>query len=236
MQRYFAQINNNKVLLTNDDQHHLLHVMRAKVGEEIEVVDQGKAFLCKIDSLFPLSISSIEEIAFNSELNKEITLFFALAKGDKIETVIQKSTELGVSRIVLFTCKRCVTDFSNKDTSRKFERYNKIAKEASEQSHRLKVPEIVGVIDINKIPNDLLCDENFVAYEKEAGNTTNSFNLNCNSKTISIMVGPEGGFEESEILRLEGIGFKSISLGKRILRCETATFYSLSVLSYLLEK
>jgi len=236
MQRYFANIINNKVILSNDDQHHLLHVMRCKVGEQIEVVDNLKVYVCTVSNLSPLEIDISYEVPTDCELSKEITLFFALAKGDKIDLVIQKATELGVDKIVLFTCKRCVIDFSNKDINKKLERYNKIAKEASEQCHRVKIPKVLGVVDIRKIPDNLLCDKNFVAFEKDAGKTTNSFNFKPEDKSLSIMIGPEGGFEDIEISNLLDRGFESISLGKRILRCETAAICSMSVLSYLLEK
>ena len=127
--------------------------------------------------------------------------------------------------------------FDDKNLSHKLERFEKIAKEASEQSHRLRIPEILGVVDIKSIPNELLSDINLVAYEKEAGKTASLISNIKSSKSTSIMIGPEGGFSESEIkLLIEKYNFIPVSLGKRILRTETAAVYALSVIGALLEK
>ena len=237
MQRYFANRNGNEIILDGGDVHHLLHVMRIKAGEEIEVVAEGKLFACIVKSVSPLKIEINYEIPSDSELKQDVTLFFALAKGDKIDLVIQKATELGVKRIVLVNTERCVVKLDNKDVERKLERYRKIAKEASEQSHRLEVPEILGVVDIKNLPKDLLSDINLLAYEKEAGETTSFFDNVDKNKSLSVMIGPEGGFSEKEVQHLvNDYGFRSISLGKRILRTETAAIYALSVIGFLLER
>ena len=186
-------------------------------------------------SLSPLDIEINYEIPSDSELPSDVTLFFALAKGDKIEFVIQKATELGVKRIVLLKTERSVVKFDDKSIEHKLERFNKIAKEASEQSHRVVIPEIVGPVDIRKIPSEYLSDINLLAYEKEAGSTVNSFERLEKGKSVSIMIGPEGGFSKEEVLLLQD-KFALISLGKRILRTETAAVYALSVIGYLLEK
>lgn len=239
MQRYFAKLINNKILLDDGDVHHLLNVMRMKKGDKIEAVADEKLYICEIKETNPLNIETIEIAPLKSEIENNVTLFFALAKGDKIDFVIQKATELGAKKIVLMKTSRCVVKFDDKDFEKKCIRYQKIAKEASEQSHRLVVPEIVGVVDINKIPDSLMCDINYVAYEKEAGSTEKSFyeleNL-AKDKSVSIFIGPEGGFSEEEVDKLINRGVKSISLGKRILRCETAATYALSVIGYILEK
>ena len=233
MQRYFAHIVNNNVELSSDDLHHLTHVMRMRVGDFFEVVDNQNLYVCEITSLNPLVVKYEERVP-DEELSAHVTLFFALAKGDKIDLVIQKATELGVHQIILFKSRRCVVNFDNKDISKKISRYQKIAKEASEQCHRLIVPEIKGVIDIKDIPN-YKEEVNLLAYEKKAGNTTDSFKLES-PKGVSVVIGSEGGFDNDEAEYLENNGFKTISLGKRILRCETAAIYALSVLAYQLEK
>lgn len=236
MQRYFAEIINNKVKLDDGDVHHLLHVMRAKIGDEIEVVSENKIYSCIVKSLSPLEIVVNYEIPTDSELPVELTLFFALAKGDKIDFVIQKATELGATRIVLLKTERCVVKFEEKNLDHKLERFKKIAKEASEQSHRTRIPEIIGAVDIKNIPSHLLADINLLAYEKEAGSTKTIFD-SVEKKSISVMIGPEGGFSEEEVNRLiNHSNFHLISLGKRILRTETAAVYALSVIGALLEK
>ena len=237
MQRYFAKLINKEIVLDDGDVHHLLNVMRAKVGTNIEVVLNNKAYVCEVKNINPLRIDTIKMVESDPELNKNITLFFALAKGEKIDFVIQKATELGVSKIVLFTFQRCVVDFSNKDINKKLERYYKIAKEASEQSHRTKVPEILGVYKLKDLDASLLCELNYVAYEKmsESSDFIDEMKVK-KSSSISLFIGPEGGFEESEIELLENKGVLPISLGKRILRTETAAVNILSVISYLIEK
>ena len=237
MQRYFANKVNENIILGDGDVHHLLHVMRAKKGDEIEAVADNRLYACIIDFLSPLVIKVNYEIPTDSELNEEITLFFALAKGEKIDFVVQKATELGVSKVVLLKTERCVVKFDDKNLSHKLERFEKIAKEASEQSHRLRIPEILGVVDIKSIPNELLSDINLVAYEKEAGKTASLISNIKSGKSTSIMIGPEGGFSENEIkLLIEKYNFIPVSLGKRILRTETAAVYALSVIGALLEK
>ena len=237
MQRYFVDIVNNEVILSQDDVFHLTKVMRCKVNDNIEAVDKElhKAYLAVIDSINPLKIHVQEPILKESELEKDVTIFFALAKSDKKEFVIQKATELGTKRVVLFQGKRSVVKFSNSDFSRKEARYISIAKEASEQCHREFIPEIKYVDSIKGVKK-YLEDINLLAYELEAGKATDIESELKEHKSVSIIIGPEGGFDESEVNFLKELGFKSISLGKRILRCETAAVYALSVISYLLEK
>lgn len=236
MQRYFAKLVNNQVVLDDGDVHHLLHVMRNKKGDEIEAVIDAKLYNCIIEETSPLSIKINYEIPGNNELPVDVTLFFALAKGDKIDLVIQKATEIGATKIVLVKTERCVVKLEEKNIEHKLERFRKIAKEASEQCHRLVVPEVVGIVDIKNMPASLLADVNLLAYEKVAGETKDILSL-VNKKSISVMIGPEGGFSEEEVKLLKDkYGFQLISLGKRILRTETAAIYALSVISCLLEK
>ncbi len=237
MQRYFASIINNQVILQKDDIFHLTKVMRVKNGDYIEVVDENqKAYLAIIRNTNPLDIEVQEPILKNSELPTSVTLFFGLAKSDKIEFVIQKATELGVSKIVLFQGKRSVVKYSEDDFNRKLPRFNSIAKEAAEQCHRERIPSIRYEKSIEGVKNHL-CELNLFAYELDAGETNNFANyLKDNHQSISVIIGPEGGFDEKEAEFLHDNDFKTISLGKRILRCETAAVYALSVISFNLEK
>lgn len=234
MQRYFANKNNNQVILSDGDVHHLLHVMRARVNDEIEAVIDGKLYSAIIKSISPLDIEINYEIPLDTELSSNVTLFFALAKGDKIDTVIQKATELGTNKIILCNTERSIVKYEQKDVTKKLERYQKIAKEASEQSHRTRIPIIVGPINLKDI-DKYMCDINLLAYEKVAGKTDN-IPMDIKGKSISAMIGPEGGFSEKEVELLMDKGFSLISLGKRILRTETAALYILSVLGFILER
>ena len=236
MQRYFATVDKSFfVHLNSDDEHHVLHVMRMKKGDEIEVVDQEKLFLCRIDETNPLKVSVIHEIASDVEISEDVTLLFALTKGDKIDLVLQKATELGVKKVALIQSERTVVKYEDKDLEKKTIRFKKIMKEASEQSHRLIVPEFLGVFSLKSLPECVFSDINYVAYEKDANDVNNSFSKLQRGKSISILIGPEGGFSEQEISGLVSHGFIRTSLGKRILRAETAAIYALSVLGYLLE-
>ena len=237
MQRYFAEINNGVVFLKEDDIFHLTKVMRVKPNTEIEVVDSNhNPYLAVVKTLNPLRIDIQEPILKNGELPTRVTLFFGLAKSDKIELVIQKATELGASKVVLFQGKRSVVKFDDKDFLKKEARYLSIAKEASEQCHREYIPEIKFAKSIKEITSDL-CELNLFAYELDAGKTSAMSDLlSKNYKDISIIIGPEGGFDVSEAEYLNSIGFKNVSLGKRILRCETAAIYALSVIAFNLEK
>lgn len=237
MQRYFAEINNNDVILSQDDIFHISKVMRYKAGDHIEIVDKNthQAYLALIESSSPFKLVLQEKLCKNAELSAKVTLFFALAKSDKIELVIQKATELGAQEVILFQGKRSIVKFSIDDFKRKQPRYQAIAKEASEQCHREFIPAISYLSNFKDIKNHL-SDVNLFAYELEAGNSSDIASIINKDKSISVIIGPEGGFDESEAEYLTSLGFKTISLGKRILRCETAAVYALSVLSYLIEK
>ena len=237
MQRYFASLlDKEHIRLESEDEHHLLHVMRMKKDDEIEVVANDKLFLCRIENTNPLNIYIVHEIASDVELNEDITLLFALTKGDRTDLVVQKATELGVKKIALIQSERTVVRYEEKDIAKKCARYQKIMKEASEQSHRLVVPTLLGIYNLKKLPKEVYSDLNYVAYEKDANDVEGSFKGLEKGKSITILVGPEGGFSEEEINMLTAQGFIRTSLGKRILRAETAAIYALSVIGYLLER
>ena len=237
MQRYFAKlIDTEHVKLEPEDEHHLLHVMRMRQGDEIEVVADGVLYLCNIGSTNPLTIYVVHEIETDVELNVDVTLLFALTKGDRTDLVVQKATELGVKRIALIQSERTVVRYEEKDIAKKCARYQKIMKEASEQSHRLIVPEMMGIFNLKKLPKEVYSDLNYVGYEKDASDVNGMFANFDKKKSITILIGPEGGFSEEEINNLVEQGFIRTSLGKRILRAETAAMYALSVIGYLLEK
>ena len=236
MQRYFANVDKDYFAhLSKYDEHHVLHVMRMKKDDEIEVVSKQKVFLCRLDETNPLTISVVHEIANDVEISEDVTLLFALTKGDKIDLVLQKATELGVKKVALIQSERTVVKYEEKDLEKKAIRFQKIMKEASEQSHRLIVPEFLGVFNLKKLPIEAFSEINYVAYEKDASDVNNSFSGLTKGKSVSILIGPEGGFSEQEIKHVTEQGFIRTSLGKRILRAETAAIYALSVLGYLLE-
>ena len=238
MQRYFARTVGERVILNDDDVFHLTRVMRARRGDNIEVVSDGMVYLAEVQSLRPLEIILVKRIRENNELSNDVILIASLIKGEKMDLVLQKATELGVSEIVLLQSERSVVKIKKDDKDVKFVRFNKILKEAAEQSRRSKIPALYRLIDIVNL-RTIEADVRLIAYEGMEGNTE-SFNKvlqNIKSKDkIAIIIGPEGGFSEKEIDIATRLGYKKISLGRRILRAETASFYALSVISNYLER
>lgn len=238
MQRYFAQnVNEDNIVLLESDVFHLTKVMRAKSHDELIAIFNEEVYLGEIISFKPFVIKNkgkVEER--NRELDKKVTLFFALAKGDKIDFVIQKATELGVSKVVLIKTEHCIVKMNDEDLNNKINnRYLRIAKEASEQSERRKIIDILGVYDIKRIPQELLCDINYVAYEKEAFSKS-SLAIIKEKKSISLLIGPEGGLTKDEVDALINQGFETVSLGKRILRTETAAVVGLAMINMVIEQ
>lgn len=240
MQRYFInEIIDNSIIinLNEDDVHHLKNVMRKNNGDQIICVDlKRKVYLGKIVDINTGAIEVIEYLDENNELDVDVTLIYALPKGDKFELVLQKATELGVKRIVPLLSRRCVVKTNEQKFAKKMIRYQKILKEASEQSHRNIIPEITNVINLKQL-GDYLGDYNLVAYEELAKQGEHMVlketlkQLHSGAK-ITIIVGCEGGFDQDEITQMELLGVKACSLGKRILRSETAPLYFLSVIGY----
>ena len=238
MQRYFGKIIGRQVLLEDDDIFHLTRVMRAKVGEKIEVVNEGVVYLAQINRFKPLEIDVVRRLKENNELPNNVVLIASLLKGDKMDLVLQKATELGVSEIVLLETERTVVKFKKDDRELKIERFNKILKEAAEQSRRSIIPHLFRIITFDQL-RDIDANVKMIAYEEEAG-ATNSFNKIVDSikpgQKVAVLIGPEGGFAEHEVEIAMHNGYKKVSLGKRILRAETASFYALSVIANRLEK
>lgn len=234
MQRYFIDKNYNNITFTDEQIKHIVKVMRMNLNDLIEVVFNQKCYICKITSINPFSVEKIEEITSSPELNVDITLLYCLPKGDKLDLVIQKATEIGVKKIILVQSSRCVTKYKKEDFKKKLDRFNKIALEASEQSHRFICPEIIDIINFKDIKNYSF-DHSLIAYENERNISLNSLTNISKNESIGIIIGCEGGFDKEEVEYAEKNGYKSISLGKRILRSETACIYALSILAFLTE-
>lgn len=238
MQRYFGRVIDDSAVLHDEDVFHLTKVMRARSGENIEVVADNKVFLCTITSLKPLKTRIIKELKEDNELKCEVILVVSLLKGEKMDLVIQKATELGVSEIVLLQSERSIAKIRKEDKDSKLQRFSKIAKEAAEQSKREKIPNISRLIDINSL-DQIDADVKMIAYECASGKTSSFYSELAKVRKgnkVAILIGPEGGFSEKEVKTAINCGFSTISLGKRILRAETACIYGLSVISCYLER
>lgn len=224
MQQYFV---NQKLSagmqfeLTQEQSHHIATVLRMKQGRTIRLVDiTGVPFYASVSIKNKIVYASVTEtIVEEREPAVKITLAVALIKNDRFEWLLEKVTECGVHRIIPFISNRCVVKDKPGQNRRKTERFQKIITEAAEQSYRHHIPEILEPVSIKQL-NRFKSDTNVVAYEKETGRRLNSLSMPL--RNVTVIVGPEGGFESSEIDILNQMGFESVSLGKRILRAETA--------------
>lgn len=233
MQRYFAKSKDNDFFeLEKEDYHHIKHVMRFQKGEQIQVVYQKQAYLCVIESLEePIQIKQLSLCdAFDSR-EKELILLLPLLKEQKMDFVLQKATELGVSKIIPVITERSIVKLSKDKMDKKIERWTRICKEASEQSYRTTIPEITKISTYQDLPSfdglQLVCST------KERQKTLRqALQKIADYDRIVIAIGPEGGLSEKEEQRLVEQGFISVSLGKRILRVETVPIMLLSILNY----
>lgn len=237
MQRYFTSFKDEKnITISNDDIFHIVKVMRMKVNDQFEINNDGDIYLAQINSLAPFSFKILKKIDENHELKTKITLLYCLPKGDKIDLVLQKSTELGVNQIVLVNSSRCIAKINDENKKKKLARFNKIIKEATEQCKRNNLPALKDVIKFNEISN-YQSDLNLIAYEnsKMSNQELKDILRNFKGNTVTILIGAEGGFSKEEVEYALKNNFISISLGNRILRSETSVFNLLSILGYELE-
>ena len=238
MQRYFAKVMNRQVVLDEGDQYHLLKVMRARVGDEVEIVAEGRVYLSQVKCLKPLQIETLHVIKENNELKNDVVLIVSLLKGEKLDLVLQKATELGVEEIVLLQSERSIAKIRGLDKDYKLERFGRIVKEAAEQSKRTRIPLVYRVIKMHDLP-EVEADIRLIAYEGAQGSSASflkAIKKATPGQRISILIGPEGGFSPEEVNEATEYGYQIVSLGRRILRAETASFYAMSVLASYLER
>jgi 16S rRNA (uracil1498-N3)-methyltransferase len=238
MQHYIPiAFKNNKFKLSKEDNHHIIDVLRMSMGDMVYVIYGGKRYKCQLIMVkSELELLQVEVEELRTELPVKIKLIYGLPRIEKFELVLQKAVELGVSTIIPFISEFSIVKLEPDRLEGKMVRWNKIIKEASEQSHRSKLMEVLPPIRINDLRVNL-SELNIVADENQSNNGTNSLLrlLETNYKSITILVGPEGGFSAAELKIFSNLGFKSISLGKRILRSETAAIYLISAISLFAE-
>lgn len=235
MQQIFInsnQINDNRIIVEGQDAKHLIRVCRIKPSEVLRVsTDTGMNYLCHVEEVNEeCLIIIIDEETVNTELPNKIYLFQAIPKGDRMETIIEKCTELGVYEIIPVEMKYCVVKLDDKKKKKRLERYKAIAEAAAKQSKRSRVPDIHEVMTYKEaIEYARKCDINLVPYENKEGMkaTRDAFDNIESNKSISIIVGPEGGFATEEIQAVEDM--QIISLGQRILRTDTAAILSVGL-------
>lgn len=234
MHRFFAEKKDEGLLyLAKEDIKHFKDVLRIKDDEEVEVYIDGSGYIAVLNSYTKdeLSLKILSEIKEKYESDLKITLFQSLVKSDKMDFIIQKAIEMGAYGIVPIETKRSIV--KKKDIKdKKLERYKNIAKAAAMQSKREFIPSVYDAMKLDEAKEILDgFDLVLVAYEDELDNSIKNYDIK-DKKNIAIVVGPEGGFDISEIDELKKLGCKSISLGKRILRAETAPIALLTMLYY----
>lgn len=247
MRKFFVesnQINNNQIDILGEDVNHIKNVLRLEIGEKIKICDKTNQinYITEITEITVKYIKcNILELAENeAEGNVELHIFQGLPKADKMELIIQKGTELGVSEFIPVAFKRSIVKLSGKDEAKKIDRWNKIAEVAAKQSGRDLVPKVRNVENIKNVCNQIKdYDIVLLAYELEENNYIKCELQKLKNKQekykIAVIIGPEGGIEQEEVECMKLNGAKVISLGKRILRTETVALQVSSIIMYELE-
>ena len=235
-------INDNKVIIDNEDVNHIKNVLRKNVGDEILICDYENKinYNCKIIEISRKKVicEIINEKKSENESNIKIDIFQGIPKFDKMDLIIQKGTELGVNSFIPVVFKRSVVKLDEKDFLKKITRWRKIAEVASKQSGRDVIPDVKNIENVKNICNLFKnYDIVLVAYEKENKNTLKNILKSLKNKEIKIavVIGPEGGIDESEIDLLIENGAEIVTLGKRILRTETVCLAITAIINYELE-
>ena len=234
MQQYFAKsLKNNTLFLKNDDLNHIKNVMRMKENDKVIVVYENKSYICSLNK--DLLSCNIEEIFKEEENNNNFICFVPLLNEKKMSFILQHGTELGITEFIVVEYEHCKYKLPKKDYEKKIIRWNKIIKEASEQSYRIHKPILEKIIDIKNISSlgnvNILCSLDKTNVNNICQVLTKK---NCNDK-ITLVFGPEGGLSKSEEDYLVSIGFIKTSLGSDVLRTETVPLMIASVLKYLKE-
>ncbi len=228
------------VTITGPDVHHIKHVLRMKPGEKVRVSSRnGRDYLCSVLELADdfIQLDILDSEAAGTELPGRICLFQALPKGDRMEYIIQKAVELGVHEIIPVRMKYCVVKLDEKKAQIKIRRWQAIAESAAKQSKRSRIPVVHPVMDYkDAVIYAMECDTRLVPYENERGmqETADALASVQPGSSVSILIGPEGGFAQEEIEAVRG-RMQVISLGRRILRTDTAAAAAMSILMMHLE-
>lgn len=225
----------DEIQLTDENASHA-RVLRMKIGEHVLVCDgMGKECLCSVkdvcSNMYTLDV--LERRLSAAEAAVKVSVYMAFPKADKLEHVIQKATELGAFEIITFPSGRCVSKPDEKSLKKKLERWQKIAASAAEQSGRGRIPEVIVLSSFSAaLERAAQADLPIMFYENEHATTLRMALEECVYKSVSLMSGPEGGLEEREVAQAKNAGVRICTLGRRILRCETAPLCGLSAVMY----
>ena len=236
MVRFFVSaedLEKEDVSLTGENAQHA-KVLRLKPGETVLLCDgEGREAVCKVASTDGWLLRAMERRESQSEAAVKVSVYMALPKADKLEHVIQKATELGAYEIVTFPSARCVSRPDEKSLKKKLERWEKIAASAAEQSGRGRIPKVLVLGSFSEaLTRAAQADKALMFYEHEEALTLKMALSSGGYSTVSLLTGPEGGLEEAEVTQAREAGLQVCTLGKRILRCETAPLCALSAVMY----
>lgn len=233
------QVNSETISIIGDDVKHIKNVLRYKIDDELEICDElGSRYFTKIKEFLEneILLEILEQSDKNTEMPVKIDLYQGLPKFDKMDLIVQKTTELGVSSIIPVMTERVIVKLEKANENKKIERWNKIATEAAKQSGRQLIPVVENVVNLEKIVEKLSkYDIVIVPFECEKDSTLKNILKNVKNKieNIAVVIGPEGGFSEKDIAILEkNPNVVKVSLGKRILRTETAGLATIAMLLY----
>ena len=238
MTRFFVapeEMQADSLTLTGENAQHA-RVLRLKAGEEVLVCDgQGRECLCAVSGIGPGQVTLTVKTRQESETEApvRVSVYMAFPKADKLEHVIQKATELGAYEIVAFPSARCISRPDEKSLKKKLERWQKIAASAAEQSGRGRIPQVLTLGSYQEaLDRAAQADKAILFYENERATTLRMAMEAGEHCTVSLLTGPEGGLEEKEVKQAQDAGLQVCTLGKRILRCETAPLCALSAVMY----
>ena len=234
MQRYFiTEKQNNQVTFSKEDNYHIKTVMRMSLKDKVEVVLDEKVYEVELVSIEPEVIGEIvEEIEYQSELKTKVTLVQSLVKEQKMDYILQKATELGVEKIIPYQAERSIIKIE-KNEAKKVERWNRIVKEASEQSKINNIPKVYESITLKQLLELENYDVKMICSLRENSQSLKKILSNYkNDVTMLFVIGPEGGFTEEEEKKLIEHGFVCVSLGDSVLRTETAGLFIMSAIRY----
>ena len=238
MTRFFvepAEWESDSPILTGENAKHA-KVLRLKEGEEILLCDgEGRECLCQVTEVSDRQIELAVKArrASETEARVRVSIYMAFPKADKLEHVIQKATELGAYEIVAFPSARCISKPDDKSLAKKVERWQKIAASAAEQSGRGRIPQVLTLPSYKAaLERAAQADQALLFYENERATTLRMALESGTYETVSLLTGPEGGLEEAEVKQAMDAGLSVWTLGKRILRCETAPLCALSTVMY----
>ncbi|MBE6853445.1 MAG: 16S rRNA (uracil(1498)-N(3))-methyltransferase [Ruminococcus sp.] len=236
MPRFFIDgiTNEKQAFITGEDARHISRSLRMKKEDALTVSCGGIDYSCIIKNISD-DLVELEVLFFDkckSEPSIDLTLYQSVPKLDKLELIIQKSVELGVNTIVPVLTRRCVSRPTEKDFEKKLVRYRRIALEAAKQSGRGIIPQVMPIINYDEAIRQMKEHDCAMMLYEQGGVRFSEVDI-TKTGTVSLLIGSEGGFDESEVLKADEAGIKRIWLGDRILRCETAPLAAVSVTMFL---